>query len=769
MVRNTLRKKLYRDMLRAAMQFASIIALCMLGTFAFSVLDGTARMVRQTITVYFEENNLADFWVTVPSGVDRAVIDKLRDVPGVEIVRPRAVMDLETPLGDDINVCVTAYDGEMDVNIPYFREGEMLSTTDKRGCLIDDWFAQAQGLGIGDRISVKLSGMEYSFVIRGIVVSPEYIIVSNGVASSPETYGYILVNACAIPELPLTQAAISIDKDADADTVERAIQAALPDALVVNRMANRSASRTENDAAMFENMTLIFPVLAYAVAALVVMTTLSRMIDNQRMQMGTLKALGFSAGKIRNHYLSYAVLPSLIGALLGTVIGHNTLPYFLWDALIGEDEMPYRLEPAISLPAWGMVLLTVVMSVAICYYTYKKSARETTAALLRPKPPKDGKRILFERITPLWKRLSFNQKMIVRNLMRNKWRTFMCLVGLLCCNMLIITSFGLQDSVKQLTTDFYTKTLRYDVRASLSGNVGTAESYESRLSGELVECLMESSASLRAPGGTRTVVVTVLGDHQQMQNLGENGTHVDLLPGSVAVTRKLTKTLDIHVGDVIRLLLPGDDEAIEAVVGQIVENNFSQGVYLTRTTWEGLRKGAFTPTAVQIIAPTEATLAKLRNMDEVDKIDFPEKQIEDMLAMLDSLQTVFMILTGIALALAFVICYNMGLMNFVERTREYATLKVLGYHQKEIRSLILNENNIISVFGVALGVWPGYLLTDIIMHSCEPESAFYIGIPSARSVVIACVITFAFSWLLQFMLTRKVKTIDMVEALKSVE
>ena len=499
------------------------------------------------------------------------------------------------------------------------------------------------------------------------------------------------------------------------------------------------------------------------------MTTLSRMIDNQRMQMGTLKALGFSARKIRNHYLSYAIVPSFFGALLGTLIGHYTLPYVLWNALMAQSEFPYRLEPPISLPAWCMVGLTVLMSVAICYYTYRKSANETTAALLRPKPPKDGKRIIFERITPLWKRLSFNTKMIIRNLMRNKLRTLMSFVGLLCCTMLIIMSLGLQDSVTALTENYYTRTLRYDVRANLTGDAGTAESYERRLEAESVECLMEQSVSLRAKGGARTTMLTVLDDHQTMQYLGEDATFVPIDSGTVAVTYKLTKTLDIAIGDTISLYLPGDDEPLSMTVGQVVHNNVSQGVYMNRSTWEAQRKGDFTPTAIQLRAPTEACLTALKDMDEVDTLDDPQDQISDMLNMLDALSSVFSMITGIALALAFVICYNMGLMNFVERLREYATLKVLGYHQKEIRNLILGENMIISVLGVLCGILPGYLLTDVVMHSCEPESAFYPGVPTLQSVVIACVVTFFFSIFIQLLLTRKVRTIDMVEALKSVE
>ena len=768
MVNNTLRKKLLRDMTRAAMQFLSIIALCALGTFAFAALDGTARMTRVTLDTYFEENNLADYWITLPSA-DRTSLDKVAAVPGVATVRARASADLETTLPGDVSVSVTAYDGAMDINTPLLREGALLEENDRRGCLVEERFANAHGLVPGSRLGVKLGGQEYTFIVRGVVVSPEYIVVSNGIVADPNAYGYLLINACAMEALPLTQIVATLDRGADSDAVRAAIEAALPDALVVDRSSHQSTARANNDAQMFENMTYIFPVLAYAIAALIVMTTLSRMIDNQRMQMGTLKALGFSARQIRNHYLSYAIAPSLIGAVLGTLIGHYTLPFFLWDALIGQNEMPYQLVPPISVPAWIMTGLSVVMSVLIMLYSYHKAARETTAALLRPKPPKDGKRILLERITFLWSRFSFNTKMIVRNLMRNKLRSFMSFVGILCCTMLIITSLGLQDSVTAMSVNYYTKTLSYDLRANLTGEVDTAESYERRLDAGAVECIMEKSVSVRADGGTRTVMLTVLRDDQQMQNLGKDETFVALQTGTAAVTYKLTKTLNLKIGDTIRLYLPGDDEPAEFVIGQIVHNNVSQGVYLNRTTWESLRKGEFTPTAIQIRGPGERLLTQLDAMDEVDDLDYPAEQIGDMTRMLETLSSVFTLLTGIALALAFVICYNMGLMNFVERTREYATLKVLGYHQKEIRRLILRENRMVTLSGVLLGIWPGIMLVDVILHSCEPESGYYPGSPALQSIVIACVVTYCFSELIQRLLTRKVQKIDMVEALKSVE
>ena len=368
--------------------------------------------------------------------------------------------------------------------------------------------------------------------------------------------------------------------------------------------------------------------LAYAVAALIVMTTLSRMIDNQRMQMGTLQALGFSAHQIKMHYLSYAIAPSAVGAVLGTLIGHNTLPFLLWDTLIAQNEMPYRLTPPISVFAWGMTVLSVVMSVFILLHSYKSAAKECTASLLRAKPPKSGKRILLERITWLWSRFSFNTKMVVRNLMRNKLRTVMMLVGLLCCTMLIITSLGLQDSVTSLSVKYYTKSLDYDVIANLTGEADKAESYERRADAEAAECLMEKSISLRTDAGTRTELMTVLEDDQTMIHLGENEAFVRLQTGTAAVTYKLTKTLNLHIGDVVRVYLPGDSDPFDIAIGQIVYNNVTQGVYLNRTTWESLRKGEFIPTGLMLKNPSDAYLAQLEDMDEVDSLDYPAKLID---------------------------------------------------------------------------------------------------------------------------------------------
>ena len=359
--------------------------------------------------------------------------------------------------------------------------------------------------------------------------------------------------------------------------------------------------------------------------------------------------------------------------------------------------------------------------------------------------------------------------MIIRNLMRNRMRTIMSFVGILCCNALIIASFGLQDSINLIAVTHYTKVLNYDVRANLTSQAGSAESYDRRLEAEKVESIMEKAVSARSAAQSRTTMLTVVEPNQQMLCLGEAENHVPILPGGVAVTAKLADALRVIQGDKLTLYFAADDEPVTVPVSQIVYNNIQQGMYMEQHTWEKLRKTSFVPTAVLLKSPAQECLAELADMSEVDRLERPVEQSSELTELMNMLSSIFVILMGIALALAFVICYNMGLMNFAERVREYATLKVLGYHQKEIRRLIVGENILITLAGIACSMQAGKGLTSLVLRVCASESVTYPSRPAISSIIIACVITFSFSLFIQLFLTRKVRSIDMVEALKSVE
>lgn len=766
----TLTKKLLRDMGHSAMQFLAMLLLCAMGTWVFSGLDATWRMLDLSTETYVEDGRLADFWVK-GAAFTRQDLVQLKNVAGVADIQARVSVEMDCPdLPGDVSLAVNAFDGDIRICTPILREGEALVASDLRGCLLEEQFARAHRLEVGDSITVSFQGLRQTFTIRGIILSSEYLITSKQLLPEPEIYGFMYISSRAVSHLPYTEVLIDLEDGADSDAVQSAISAIVPSALVLTQAAHGSTSTARSYVSIFKGLSILFPLMVYAIAAMIVVSTLTRMIENQRTQIGTLKALGYRDGQIRRHYLSYALAPSLVGSFLGMLVGQVTLPYVIWKIVATNMRYPYQLHAPISPLTWGMTVLSVVLCLLICLRTYGKAAKETTASLLRPKPPRSGSRILLERIPALWSRFSFNTKMIIRNLLRNKGRTFMTIVGILCCNMLIICSFGLQGSIQYFITQYYHGTLQYDLRVELkSGQAGTLDSYRARLDAETVDGVMDQAVSLRTSTHCRSCLLTVLTEDQQTLYLNEDQSLLAMPESGVVVSRKLAELVNAQVGDEVELWLTGDDEPLRVRIEAFADTYIGQGVFMGKTAWEHQRKGKFTPTALLVAGPSEACRHLIDEMDEKSEILYPPEQLEQTMHIMDSTATAFSILSGAALALAFIICYNMGLMNFTERTRDYATLKVLGYHQREIRRLMLRENNYTAILGVVLGIPPGVMLVKVILDMCEYDSMVFVAHVTVGNVALACAISYVFSFFIQGLLTRKVKTIDMVEALKSVE
>lgn len=768
--RGTLTKKLFRDMARSLMQFLAMLLLCALGTWVFSGLDATWRMLELSIESHFEGGHLADAWIKSASFSQRQLL-QLKHLDGIEHIQARVALEMDAPdLGDSVSLQVDAYDGDMAINTPLLRDGELLNMSDLRGCLLEEQFAQAHGLTVGDNITLDIVGQRQNFVIRGIILSAEYMLTTKDVTPDPEHYGFMYISAKAVPNLPFTEVLIALKDGVTTEDILEQVQDIVPGSLVLTQGTHQSTASARNYISMFKNMTLLFPVLVFIVAAMIVVSTLTRMMEGQRIQMGTLKALGYRDGQIRTHYLSYALVPSLIGSVIGLFVGQVTIPYVIWRIVATNLRFPWQRHAPISAAAWTITALSIVLSVFICLHTYRKAARETTASLLRPKPPKSGTRILLERVGILWRRFTFNTKMIIRNLMRSKGRTALTLVGVLCCNMLIICTFGLSESIEWFIRQYYVGTLQYDLRVDLDQTYsGTLESYRSRLDAETVDGVMELAVSLNSDTHSRSGLLTVLADDQSTIFLGENAGLLAMPEEGAVISRKLADVMGVELGGSLTVWLTGDTEPVDIRLSGYAETNIGQGLFLSRTAWEKYRKGAFAPTALLLVNPTDAAMRRVEQMDETSLIKYPDQQCQDTMRIMDSTAAAFSILSGAALGLAFIICYNMGLMSFTERTRDYATLKVLGYHQKEIRRLMMRENNMTAILGVLLGIIPGIWLTGTILKMCEYESMVFVARVSPASILLACAITYVFTCMIEYLLTRKVRTIDMVEALKSVE
>jgi|GEM_PF-75017 putative ABC transport system permease protein len=794
--KNRLMTKFLRDLWQSRGQILSVILLSMLGVWVFSGLDGYWRNLETSIEGYFDEQKLADLWVTIPSA-DKSTERRISRIEGVEQLQSRASIEVETVIPEGAKLTLHAVRDDFRVNIPHITRGGILWDNDYRGCLLDEKFAAANGFSPGDGIMLKIGERRYSFVIRGLVISPEYVFNSRDIIPEPEKYGFIFVKTAALSAVPINEICVLLSEDADAEAVKTAIGEELPRSFVRDRKAHNSTQMIRGEVSQFKSLSLVFPIMFFAVSALIVMTTMTRIVENQRTQMGLLKALGYNRARIIRHYLSFGLYPSLAGSACGLLIGRNTLPQFLWSILSELYVLPETRNAELSIAALAVCVLSVLMTCIICFFTCRRSISETSASLLRPKAPRAGSRILIERITVIWKHLSFSAKMIQRNLMRNRMRTIMALTGVLSCTALIITAFGMLDSMDFMVGTYYEKTLRYDLRAELDGTAGSVDKYRRRITADRTEGIMEMPVSIRKAAdngqgigssydadrrarrghpdeqyGSRIVLLTVYEDGQELIALEAAGTTVfDLkkAKNQILMTEKLAKVMGFNAGDLVKLKLPGMEEEDEAYIAGLVPVQLGQGLYMSERSWKRLERGVFTPTALLIRDPDEESYEYLESLDEVTEIKTLSSLKEKTNAGLESMSGVSVLMSVFALTLAFVVLYNMGILNFVERIREFATLKVLGFYRRETASLILKENIIVTLTGILSGIYPGIWLAELVMASSEPEDMVFKAVVDPLSIAAACGITFVFSLLIQCLLVRKVSGIVMVEALKSVE
>lgn len=769
MVKNMLTKKLFRDMWQAKWQFLSIIILCALGVMIFSGFDAMWRNIEVSTEQYFAKFALADLWVKVPEA-DRATVSRISHIDGVAKVQARAVEDGHAnELPAEPTVKVHGYDGSFIINQPQIMEGTTLADNDMRGCVMEKQFADAQKLMIGDDIQLTIQDIRYSFIIRGLVTSPEYIWSANDILPDPTSYGYILVQYNALPEIPLNEILVTAEGGADISYIQKQIESIFPYAFVLNHDSHISTSNIMGEVKQFQSLSIVFPFLFFLVAAMVVLTTISRMVDSQRMQMGTLKSLGYNDIKLFSHYISYGLYPALVGSAIGLLIGQSALPTFLWGALSKNYTLPEKSPANISPLALLVGLAAVVLSMSICYISCRRQLKETTAELLRPKPPKAGSRILLERFSRFWNRLSFNSKLICRNVFRAKARSLMALFGVLACTALIIVSLGMNDSFNRMISSYYEKTYTNDLQVTLKRDAGILESYQKRLPADVVEGTMEKTVSIQGGDTSRTVLLSVIDDNQTIVVFNTKTGSSKPPEDGIIITEKLAQVMGLSLGDEVIITLPGDKQPIYTQISQLAPISIGQGIFTSKTAWDSLRKGPFIPTKLLIKNPAKDCMAMLDRMDTVDSYIFSTEQFQKTQSVMQALTGVVVLLFTFALVLAAVVLYNMGVLNFVERIREFATLKVLGYHKKEIQRLIIRENALISITGAILGILPGVFLTGITMKISEPEDMVMTSVISPISILIACITTITFSIIIQFILARKVDSIDMVGALKSVE
>ena len=525
-----------------------------------------------------------------------------------------------------------------------------------------------------------------------------------------------------------------------------------------------------------EGIAKVFPVFFFLVAALVCMTTMTRMVDEQRNEMGTLKALGYSKLQIASKYIIYALIASILGSILGCSLGMYLFPTVIfnaWNTLYNIDQIKFLFQPGLILLASGSV--TGITLLATLYSIYSELI-EMPSQLMRPKAAKAGKKILLERITFIWKRLSFLQKVTARNIFRYKKRFFMTIIGIAGCSALLVAGFGINDSISDIVNQQYNVIYHYD--ATVSAKTSEITSQIKSLKG--VKDVYEEdhlAVTTKIENKDISTTVHIISNDKKFKDfctLFNGNKEFDLDDSSVLISQKMATKLNKKAGDTIKIK-DANNKVIKAKIKGVFTNYVGHHIYASESLYKSWNTNAKT-THIYLIKSKKTTKKfernlgnKIMNIDGVQSVTFYSSLQKNFKDMIKSISYIVVVLVISAACLAFVVLYNLSNVNISERKREIATIKVLGFTRKEVDAYINRETILLTILGSLIGLGIGIGLHHLIMNLAEMDDIMFGRTINSISYVISFVMTIGFSAIINLFMHKKLNNIQMVESLKAVE
>lgn len=574
-------------------------------------------------------------------------------------------------------------------------------------------------------------------------------------------------------------------QDADdqiADAQSKIDEIEKPETYVLDRNTNVGYVCLKNDSGVVKGIANVFPVFFFLVAALICMTTMNRMVEEQRTQIGVLKALGFSEGRIMGKYLFYSGSAAISGTLIGYVLGIHFFPL----VIITAYGIVYKMGGIyyVSDLPLALVSLTVAVlcSVGTTWLSCHKELKEVAADLMRPKAPKAGKRVFLEYVPFIWKRLKFLQKVSVRNIVRYKKRFFMMVIGISGCTALLVMGFGVRDSVVAVADQQYEEIQLYDIGVTLKDGKMPGEADLKALDSVLEKenaagmYAMEKTIDLVTDKGTKSINMVAV------ENPDEVGDFISLhtkkqepiaypKEGEAVLSKKVAETYGVKKGDTILLRDSDNNEMSLKVIG-ICENHIYNYVYIAAESYEK-QIGDVVFKNVYVSLPDEADIhevsAALMKADGVTAVTVNSDMLNRISQMMSCMNYIVIVIIICAGALAFIVLYNLNNINITERVREIATIKVLGFYPKETASYVFRENMVLTAIGCGLGLILGKWFHRFVMGEIQIDMVSFNVQINAVSYLFSVLLTMGFAWIVNCMMTGKLERINMAESLKSID
>ena len=829
-------KNLRREVGKTLGRYLSIFSICALGVAFFVGIRATSPDMKDAGDALFRISNLADITVMSTSGLSASDIAALRAIEGIEAVRPALFVDamMDSASHAEANVRLYSmpikekekYGSLMDVFPRYDIDPEpdyemnrlelasgRLPVGDREVAL-DAQLEKQPGIALGDEVTFRTDSGTATLRVVGFVYAPLYIgsiergtsTIGNG---SCEGFAYASGNAIGKlgTKLPIIGLLSTVYTRADiVVSGKEGVSAFSPEydalvSLVTSRIKDYATSVTgtwyiqtraanpgyEDYASNTDRIAAVgdvFPLIFFIVAALVCLTTMTRMVEEQRIEMGTFKALGYGGAAIVAKYLIYALSACVLGGLAGALVGFKLFPKVILTAYSIMYRMPYLEMPFRADIAFAAILSMVACTGAATLSASWAALSEAPSALMRPKAPKAGKRVFIERVPFIWKKLGFTAKVTLRNLFRYKKRFFMSVIGIAGSCALLVTGFGVRNSIFSIIEVQFGKIWHMDLQGFAYEPMPLADFEQLIARNEAAPYIADTIYAFDSicevgAGDAKQGSVHVFGAQNAEALLGKitlsyEGKSVELTDEGVVVTQKLADLLSLGPGGTITIY-NGTKEYGASVAG-VTENYVYNYVYMTAAYYEKLfgkemQYNEFLAEYAPGVGDDQADgittlfLADQR-MYAVNSIVSLANMVTESLNILDYI--VLVLIVGSAL-LTFVVMLNLTNINIGERMREMATLRVLGFYDSEMYDYIFRENNALAIIGAAAGLALGRYMHAFIIRTCEVDMVMFVREAGKGSYILAFFMTLVFSLTVNLMMRRKVRSIDMVQSLKSAE
>ena len=752
-----------RDIKENKKQFIAIFLMTFITMLAFAGNGSEVQGLENNLNDYYAATNMADAYVFGET-FNKSLVNDFKDLNSTTGAERQLVVKSEADLDNDPTVTLHFLENNT-ISKYYPIEGGNINYSDEKGIWLDERFAEAKNLAVGDHIVLNLNGIEMNKTIRGLGYSPDYVFEApeNGLVSDfkYQGFGYLSYKAYPLPNIKYNKLLLTTNVSHDdyynltrQMLVDKGRNDVIENYSFMAREDSASDNQIQNEIKQHIVLAVMFPIIFFVISLLILLSTMTRIVNRQRTQIGTLKAIGFESKTLILHYLSYGIYIPLIGSILGIIIGYKTIPYIFVKSMQSYYTLP-SWNPGFNINFIIVAALVVICSALCTYLTIANIMKESPAATLKAKPPKINKLGWLEN-TKIWNKLNFNLRWNIRDLNRNRLRAIITIFGVIGCTVLLISAFGMHDGVTDLKSWKYGDIDRFETQLVLNDNISQSQ-IDSIINDVNGTPIMSSSIQIKANGIKKTETLTV---HNQtpMITISDKDRHAMTLPeGKVSMSQKTADMFGLEVGDEITWHLFGNETWINSTVAAIYGDPTLQGITISEDTAKNYNI-SFKPTEI-------VTNEKVTNKSEgVGTINTHNDLAESWSKLSETANLLVFILVVFAVVLALVVLYSLGLLGFTEVERDMATLKVLGFQLKDLRKLFITQYLGISLIGFIIGVPTGYFILESVRSNTE--KLYYPTNYSLETIAISFVITIIISMVVNLLIANKLKNIDMVEALK---